>query len=439
MPGPYEVLETILDGQIAYGWPYDGGRLVLDTDTAMRGYVQRAATGEVEFQCLDDDPYGTDHFRNPPVAPSAIALMTSAGPALLTDLRERVGWQSNFGGGTASHLTYRAGVLLSGLDLWDLRAPKLTRLSVVFEGLDDWSGVQVIQRSPGQPTAGTTSFNLSTVSKSNERVPSTSLQLEYGPRWQTRKQGQGGLLLTAGIDAGMIAARPRTARELMMPLYAVQDLLGLIFGGHVNARPGTAEIPRQPPRGFICSYLAPLMTEPQAGLQVDWHRSPTVGFDDIGRAAGIARWIDLYEKHPRAVLPLVDPYRRGSVEVQAGLLRLGAAVDYWVSWHRKKRRKWALGGPTKAHSLASVGGVAFRRWIGEPEAWADKFWSTYNKVKHDPSIALRTDDVFLLTQSCDWLLRGVILDRIATTSAPSRALFGEWRKETFAEDLRKIL
>jgi hypothetical protein len=114
------------------------------------------------------------------------------------------------------------------------------------------------------------------------------------------------------------------------------------------------------------------------------------------------------------------------------VLELAAAMEYWVKVNRPAL--WAQ--TAFAQAIAGKGGTAFKKWAGNPIAWANAFWKTYNRLKHE--VAYQPDPAELadLAASARFLLGGTLLDRAAGTRAPSRAIFRHYRLNGLGQRIR---
>ena len=152
----------------------------------------------------------------------------------------------------------------------------------------------------------------------------------------------------------------------------------------------------------------------------------------------MSRWLRLTDQHPRAVAPIVNRWRRGRGTSQLQLVECAVAIEYWVSAHRRTA-KWA--GASRFWPLLAARRAAaeFEQVVGDWQVWADRLCANYNALKHDPEASFDEAEVSLLAESAYFLLLGLMLDRVAGSKAPSRALATNSTLERLDETLREQL
>jgi hypothetical protein len=170
---------------------------------------------------------------------------------------------------------------------------------------------------------------------------------------------------------------------------------------------------------------------------------PLFHLSDIGGVDGLARWVRLAEKHERLAVSVASVYRYGGAGPESALLDVAASIEYWVKVNRQAA--WSKSGVTidlngrkrMLHSLALAKkvGSAFFSWIGDAEAWSKDFDFHYNSLKHSPNYAA---DPYVLTELARvgrLLLLAALLDRVAGSKQPSRAIFRSHRIARFGHTL----
>lgn len=149
---------------------------------------------------------------------------------------------------------------------------------------------------------------------------------------------------------------------------------------------------------FPLGHLAGIGPIARCGL---FSRARSNPLDDLGRRAS---------RHGPGSAPVI-------------LMEVAAAVEYWVKANRPtawadstvRNKRWV-------QALADRCGAAFSSWVGDPDAWAKAFWGAYNHLKHDPNYAPDPMELGDLAESARYLLGTVILDQVAGSKAPSRAI-----------------
>jgi hypothetical protein len=129
------------------------------------------------------------------------------------------------------------------------------------------------------------------------------------------------------------------------------------------------------------------------------------------------------------------------VNVETQLLEIATAIEYWVALHRRTTQ-WANNTTKRgAHALALARhvGKSFADLVGDPAAWGERFWPTYILLKHEPNAEYDAYEVSLLAQTGTILLQSALLNRVAGTSAPARAICTSHRHHVTGERTRDLL
>lgn len=153
---------------------------------------------------------------------------------------------------------------------------------------------------------------------------------------------------------------------------------------------------------------------------------PIFHLSHLGGIQGLARWVRLTNKHPRAVASVVAPFRRGQISDEVRLLELAAAIEYWVAAHRR-RGAWTKKGANPAEAMGHHLGSAFSGWVGDVAKWADKLNSSYNSLKHDPSYVSDPLTLRALQESASLALTAEVLNRVAGNKQPAQRIFADYR------------
>ncbi|HQZ35830.1 MAG TPA: hypothetical protein PK020_15500 [Ilumatobacteraceae bacterium] len=275
-------------------------------------------------------------------------------------------------------------------------------------------------------------------------------ELRIEPKWSVGGD-EDHRILSDPIAIGCASTRPTEAYEFFRVLFEVQGLLSALFRGHTTADAGEAELDLDPlvprhDRGSYPMWQGELMVTPDGvSRRADAH-PPILNLADIGGVAGLARWVRLCRKHPRATEVALSPYRSGYSRAEVEILSLGSSFEYWVASHRD--RQWAAkpnrgkgkgGTPDIALAMAGRAGDPFRKWVGQSDQWCRQFWSAYNGLKHDPRFAVDPYELSDLVMSARYLLTAVLLDRTANNRVPSSTMFASHLLAELGLRLRKRL
>jgi len=134
-------------------------------------------------------------------------------------------------------------------------------------------------------------------------------------------------------------------------------------------------------------------------------------------------------------------HRYGTQNVETRLMEIAAAIEYWVSAHRRSAQ-WArrsLGKGSFAANLAARVGNPFAEFVGDPMKWSRKFWSTNNLLKHEPNSEYDGYEVSLLADTGAVLLQSALLNRVARTTVPARVICDSHRYYHLGAKIRELL
>lgn len=187
---------------------------------------------------------------------------------------------------------------------------------------------------------------------------------------------------------------------------------------------------------FFNTYL---FTSPARVKSAELKQLPLFRMDDIGGVAGVARWLRLNRAYPRAVAPIVGRVRTGREPIAVGTLNLAAAIEYWVKVHKGAGRLWPSRGKNWAHAIALKIGTVFESWVGDSTKLTQLFWDHYNGLKHDPHFTYSASDLALMNEAAYYLLICALLNRVANSKAPSRALLRHHRVRRLGERIRILV
>jgi hypothetical protein len=155
---------------------------------------------------------------------------------------------------------------------------------------------------------------------------------------------------------------------------------------------------------------------------------PAFDLASIGGINGLKRWIRLAESYSLAARVVTDRYRMGHTRAVDAIRDAANGIEYWVNAHRRTA-KWPqlpkdIKNPSPAKALARHIGGPFTTWVGNPNKWAEDFWSAYNQLKHEPNFIFESYNLADLATSGRLLLAAALLNRVALSKTPSKHLFG---------------
>lgn len=439
-----ESLTSFLAGVVAKGYPYAGsGRIDLSVEP-LRGYVRLREDGVIEFEAIDERllSSGDDFLLGK--APTALALSTPVGGAILVDVHPRVGGAFNFGGDQESVVRVRASSVLFGVDLSGIRSLKLHDVSVRYDGLGSWAGLKTMSTAVKSGAGGvaeeaTISLKSHATLTARKMVPG-SQKLSLDGDWETKEGPDGGMSIRTSLRVRLSALRPRASSDYLTAILDIQDLFSLVYRGWVPARPGPAS---------LASYAG---SSPLFWTRSAMHRSPHAivmperpraifGSKHLGGVDGISRWTHLCTNFRSAVSAVTSPYREGPEGIEASVQRLGAAIERYVGTHRRTTT-WAAKATAATPELAlarRAGGPAFKVWVGDPSRWAAEFHKQYVASKHHTPTSVDPAVAAWLARSGRWLLVAALLDRMALTKVPSKGIFGPGELSGLGAEVRRVL
>lgn len=166
----------------------------------------------------------------------------------------------------------------------------------------------------------------------------------------------------------------------------------------------------------------------------------------IGGVRGLRNWIRLDRDHARATGPITNAYRYGSTGVEVHLIEIATGMEYWTKVHRERGRAWAE--PRRITrrtweplpmAIARHVGPAFAEFVGDLDQWSQRFWDTYNSLKHAPNYEYDLAELQLLSDTGELLLLGALLNKVAGNKVPMKVLCNSHRTHTLGYNTRKLL
>lgn len=436
-----EIVNQLLGGSLGYFWPvYRGKSPDLDDALALRGFL-RERQAELELVLLREDPFGSDQTP----APIGFVGATEHSGVVIRDLLTQ-GGTMRAGGGRVSTDRYTAETVVAEPEIESVRNLNFASVSALFHGETAlrWSGLRAIEDKVITNRQGRVQrihLDMRSVPDLVTQLgPSTELRLSA--YWRKSPDPSRGYVIDAGLKALVGTTRPRASQQIGAVLMRIQDLLSVAFRGHYEVVEGTARTVGTNEASSM--WNAQLMSAPPAQVtRAERSGLPLFTLVQVGGVEGVARWIRLCARHPRAVGPIVNRLRRGVATPEVETLELAASIEYWVAANRRLGRVWAQKTSrqdTPAAALTRYVGPSFAQWLpGSTNSWANAFWGHYNGIKHDPRFNYSRRDLWLLSEGARLLLTGSLLNRVSLTRRPAEAIFSHHFASRLGQELRKVV
>lgn len=433
-------LREVLDGGIGYFWVCDEPAIVdLEDEQARAGYIRRRGD-TLEVDLLHEDPVnlllGSDDLL-----PVALVGATEHAGVIVPEVRGRTR-NMRSGAGRASAETFRSQTLIADPGVMDATSSEFTSVSAYFQGnaVLPWAGFDAIERDvrfDAHNRVESATIHLKPTVDVVKRLTPT-IDLRFAGRWTFHEDEDLRQVVDTALEIDVRSARPLTFSRLLQPLLRCQEFLCLAFGGFVGVDGG--RVGQTPGDERAHMWNATLMpAAPGSHVPVAARNQRALfHLDDLGGLDAFVRWIRLCKKHPRAVSPIVNLFRRGAATDDVRLLELAAAMEYWVASHRRSS-SWARAGSNYAEAIALHVGAPFHRWTGDSRRWAQRFWFNYTGLKHDPSFVPDGIEIKVLQEVAYLLLVAELLNRIARSKRPGATLFGEHSQWGFRDWARELL
>lgn len=433
----------LLDGSLGFFWPQSSHQVAINEQAARPGFIRYRDRGLNVKLLVEDVPEALQRSYGGNSAPNGFVGICEDTGAIVMDIVASGGGRLNIKGHRASTEGFGAQTVIAtneALDVQQLLMGEAT-IRLVGSELFDWAHQEVYDSTIHTDPA-------------TKRVQSATLELHPTTPETASLAGVGDVILEADWSLGTrtetvvsvdlalgVTVRPRrplTSFEVLRRLGALQLLVSSVFDGFVVADGGWARVPGVANKGALWNSI--LMGEPAAtGIKAHNRKSlPFVDLPPLGGVGALARWIRLSEQHPRVMAPIVNRWRRGQGSPELQLVECSVAIEYWVAYHRR-RTKWANESRHWPLMAAKQAASEFGDLVGDIEVWADRLWSDYGALKHDPHARISTSDSAVLAESAYFLLLGLLLDRIAGSKKPSRAVFKHHRLENLGRAIRGVL
>lgn len=427
--------QILTEGSLGFFWEVESWPPSLSDDDVERGWVQLDGRS-IALRLLDEHhSFGGALGVDDLVRPDAVVGVLPDDGVLVLDCGWRRGTRV-FGGERASTARIDGRAVVGKISPSELRGPGLYEVSASFPGLQRWAGVSSLNEAYKAESGITRKWSIETVHVDPISTKIQSLVLTLSADWSVVHQDERSVI-EAPLRISCGAKRARPVSELVDPLWHVQDLVSLAFGGLVTAADGrctphlaNSERPSQTPT----FWSGALHGEREPHLQVPRPRSdPLFGLATVGGVSGLSRWVRLCQKHHRAVAPTVQHLRSGPPTATSLIREVAAAIEYWAKINRRK--SWFVAGDFTGTMISRAGSAAWQDWCGNNEEWKKAFWDSYNLLKHSPNYNWDDQEVADLALSGRLLLTLALLNHVAGSHAPSRTLL---RNHEFSDLGRRL-
>lgn len=435
----------LLEGALGYFWRQDGPEVVLREKAARPGYISKHGRGIGVRMLLEDPVAAMPSFMSSEAQlPFGFVGTCEKAGAVVLDV-VGVGKRSiHLGGSRASTEGFIAQTVVMTNEALDAESLHLAEATIRFRSseLFDWAKQHAYESTvrTNEATKLIESATLELLPTTAEAAPLRGFgEVAVEADWQLGTRTESGVSVDLALELTVRASAPQESRELMKRLGALQVLISSVVGGFAVAEGGRARIAGLGSRGPLWNSV--LMRDPTGSRVPPYERKkmPFVQLPTLGGVPALSRWIRLTEKHPRAVAPIVNRWRAGWATSELLLVECAVAIEYWVAAHRRSTT-WARG-ENGFHPLIVAKRVAreFTELVGDRQVWADRFWRTYNDLKHNPRAVPDSTETYLLAETGYYLLLGLLLDRVAGTKAASRHLFQHHRLAQLGNATRETL
>lgn len=447
MPGA----DDLRAGSIGYFFPT--GRKLSDMNRVEVKHGHLSVEGQhAVLEVLDEADWSdVGIFSGRLENPLAIQCLTKGFSGVL--LSVKTAHRSRAFGAKASFTRYVATVCVGGINPDTTTSTIPVSLTANFHGISRWAGMTAKKEdieldSRSLLRSVTIDLQAPPTQAQEATLRRHGLGLRVEPHWALSGD-EDRRLVSAPVSVTVTSDRPRRQLDqLYVPLRQFQALTSLAFDELIVATDGHARLPTEEgsegaPQSRPWMWCGPLMVRPRWSPEPGRTNMPLFGLSDLDGAAGVARFLELWAKMPRAVDPVFRRYGEGPSSPTVNLLEMAAAVEYYVKVC-SGRAKWAADAckakqKRYAQALTERLGDDFGEWVGDPERWAQGFWNSYNAVKHKSESDPDPDAVHLLSESARWLLAAVLLDRAAGNRCPSSAIFRSGHLSGLGSNVTKLI
>lgn len=445
-------LRETFDGTLGHFW-FDHADLY-NLDISTDGYVRLANDNLFHVSSLRtrefDNAVGHNQERLP--LPSAIYAMTSSTRAIFFDIAGVS--QANVMGQRASTQTVRTRGVVVNVPFSALKDDRFLAVELEIPEVTRWAGLTSMHETvTTSASTGSRIFRAETVDVEPLKLDiRRGFTLTLDSTWHVDGPDDK-RTINAPLVVGTSSRTPRDWRDHLVPLLSVQDLISLAHEGFVPAERATVQFQIEDdgyPRETSELWNSRLMALPQhsaARRPESMTKVPLFYLSQIGGVKGLRNWIRLDQQHPRATGPLTNAYRYGASGAEVNLIEIALGLEYWTNLHSGHlNRAWAKPrkkGKKKEPLPMAVGryvGPAFADFVGgNLEAWADLFWRSYNSLKHAPNFEYDPWEVATLADTGRLLLMGALLNRVAGSRVPMKALTSSVRTQQLKRRIQELI
>ena len=433
----------LLEGRLGYFWACEDAPLVFDEERARPGFVQQQDRG-IHLKLLVDGVRDAMAREFAPTSPPRgfVGICEGTG-AVIVDIVGSGGGSLNLMGQRASTEGFAAQTLIATEEALEVRDLLLEEGTIRLVGtkLFDWAHHDAYESTVRtDPTTGlvqSATLELLPTTSEIARVPGLG-DVIVKADWSLNTRTKTVVYVDLALEFTVQVRKPVEGRDLMRRLGALQLLVSAVFDGFVVADGGWARLPGLEGKGALWNSV--LMRDP-SGTPIRPYEGDALPFVDLptlGGAHALSRWLRLSDQHPRAMAPIVNRWRRGPGSPDLRLVECAVAIEYWVACHRR-RTKWAKESKHWPLMAAKQAAQEFDDFVGDRTVWADRLWKAYGTLKHDPNADLDMGELHVLAESAYVLLLGLVLDRVAGSKQPSRAMAKHHRFHRLGEAIREEL
>ncbi|QLL08990.1 HEPN domain-containing protein [Mycobacterium vicinigordonae] len=440
-----ELIANSLAGSVGYVWPFFE-KSGFDNQVYAGHLAQSDDRFKVSVLAPSPIGVGLGPLEGQKRIPSSLLAVSEVHGTLAFDIT-RIGGTTNIGGVKASSRDYYCRAIAVGFPADELKSSRMYEMAAYFPGLEHWSRIrgsksEVKHDEYHRPTVINTTIRsapeqVTRFSKYQTLVVSTHFEVT-GPRDDRRAY--------TPLSISSITESAVDWRFHMNVLLSIQNLISLCWDGFVRADGGYVRLDLSEPEETSNAKLwsQRLMEIPAAVQPAPPSTTfPLVRYETLGGVDGLRRWVRLAEAHPRAVGPITSRNRVArSPVVESVLHDICVAIEYWVNYHKSIKRSWAKPRSqrdSQAERLARWVGNEFGEFVGDPQKWARSLWQHYGDLKHQPTLSYDPYELYLLADSARILLTCALLNRVAGTKRPTRALCRATQNHDTGYDVRDLL
>lgn len=443
-------LRETMNGTLGHFWTQLAD--VYELSKSSEGYVKLADDNLFHVDTLrtreviEDIGKSTDELPHP----EAVYAMTGSTRSIFFDIAGVS--RNDVWGQRASTQTVRTRGVVVNVPFTVLEDSDFLTVELEIPEVTRWSGLVGVRENVQRSDDGLKKYTAATVDVEPIEIEiRRGFTLKLDTTWHVDGPKDRRTLSTP-LVVGTSSNTPKPWHDHLIPLMSVQDLISLAHEGFVAAERATVDFrcaddgqPRDTPQLWNSRLMA-LPSKGNVSRPKSMTEFPLFHLAHLGGVRGLRNWIRLDRQHPRATGPITSAYRYGTSGVEVRLIEIALGLEYWTKVHRALGRAWAQ--PRKLRKKAfeplpmSIGrhvGPAFTEFVGDLFKWSDKFWETYNNLKHAPTFEYDPYEVQLLGDTGALLLLGALLNRVAGNRTPMKVLCNSHRTHTIGYNMQQLL